>query len=390
MQIVSDKESPFYPGRPVPIEYFVARKKEINIIERTIRQALSGRNENIFISGDRGIGKSSLGGYARYFAEKNYNFIGTHCYLGGVKDINGIIRMIFQRLLQDITDKNIFDKLIEVFKRYIKSINLFGFGIEFTKDSSELQILVDNFIPTLRNIYETIKEHKKGLILILDDLNGVTNLPEFSQFLKSFIDEMATSNIPIPLLLILIGIPERREDMIKHQPSVSRIFNIIDLSPMNEDESKEFFIDTFGKKNINIKKDSLSFMIQLSGGYPMLMHEVGDAVFWVDNDNEIDEKDANEGIIYAAGNIGKKYLQSQVYQALKSRNYLSILRKLGKEPLDKNIRRKDVPKKDLKTFDNFIMRMKNLGIIVETESKGEYRFANQLYHLYIRLESFLS
>ena len=70
MADITPKESPFTPGRPVQPEYFVARIKEIQRLERAIKQTVSGRNENIFITGQRGIGKSSLAGFIKYLAEK--------------------------------------------------------------------------------------------------------------------------------------------------------------------------------------------------------------------------------------------------------------------------------------------------------------------------------
>ena len=292
---ITTKESPFTPGKPVPVEYFIARSKEIERLERAIRQTSSGRNENIFITGERGIGKSSLAGFIRYLAEKEYDFIGAHCFLGGVRDLEGMIRVIFQRLLQETSDRSIFDSLKNVFGKYIKGITLFGVGIEFTTDRSELRTLLDNFLPVMRKVNETIKDHKKGMMLILDDLNGISDISEFAQFLKSFVDELATSRYSLPLLIILVGIPERRENLIRHQPSVARIFDIIDLSPMNEDESKEFFNNMFNKQNISLTSQALSLMVNLSGGFPMLMHEVGDAVFWLDTDNCIDENDAKKG-----------------------------------------------------------------------------------------------
>lgn len=388
---ITTKESPFTPGKPVPVEYFIARSKEIERLERAIRQTSSGRNENIFITGERGIGKSSLAGFIRYLAEKEYDFIGAHCFLGGVRDLEGMIRVIFQRLLQETSDRSIFDSLKNVFGKYIKGITLFGVGIEFTTDRSELRTLLDNFLPVMRKVNETIKDHKKGMMLILDDLNGISDLSEFAQFLKSFVDELATSRYSLPLLIILVGIPERRENLIRHQPSVARIFDIIDLSPMNEDESKEFFNNMFNKQNISLTSQALSLMVNLSGGFPMLMHEVGDAVFWLDTDNCIDENDAKRGILEAAANVGRKYLDPQVYRALRSETYRSILRRIGKLPLGASFQRKDVlekvPDKERKIFDNFLRRIKSLGIISETEMRGEYRFVTQLYHLYVRLEA---
>jgi AAA+ ATPase superfamily predicted ATPase len=388
------KESPFTPGKPVPVEYFVARLKEIGRLERAIKQTLSRRNENIFITGERGIGKSSIARFIRYLAEKEYDFIGTHCFLGSARDLEGMIRLIFQRLLQEVPDKTISDKLKDVFGKYIKGLTLFGVGVEFTTDRSELRAILDNFLPVIRKINETIKDTKKGMILILDDLNGISDIPEFALFFKSFVDELATSRDSLPLLIILVGIPERREDMIKHQPSIARIFDIINLLPMNENESREFFNNMFDKQNISLTPEALSLIVELSGGFPMLMHEVGDAVFWLDKDNSVDKKDAIDGILKAAEIVGGKYLDPQVYRALRSKTYRSILRKIGELPLGTSFQRKDilekVPVNERKTFDNFLQRIKKLGIIIETEIRGEYRFINQLYHLYVGLEALIA
>lgn len=135
---IKTKESPFSPGRPVPVEYFITHHKEIERIERAIRQTATGRNENIFIAGERGIGKSSLAGFARYVAQKEYGLLGSHCFLGGVNTVEGMTGVIFQRLLQDCTDKSIFDRLWGIFSDYAKQLTLFGLSIEFTKDAGKL------------------------------------------------------------------------------------------------------------------------------------------------------------------------------------------------------------------------------------------------------------
>jgi hypothetical protein len=377
----------------VPIDYFIARYDEIQRLERALSQASRGRNENIFVSGPRGIGKSSLAGFMRHLAEKEYGFIAVHSFLGGVNTLEEMIRVIFQRLFRECADKSIFDKLRRLFENFISEVKLFGISVEFTKDKTKLSSLVDNFLPVLCKIYSEIKEeNKKGLLLILDDLNGITDLPAFSQFLKSFIDELATSKKSIPLVLVLVGIPERRGDLIKHQPSVGRIFDIVELSLMSKSESEEFFKHIFEKQNMTVSSESLSMMVQLSGGYPMLMHEVGDAVFWQDSDNHIDEKDARTGIMEAARIIGKKYIDPQISKVLKSRTYASILWKIGKKlPLGSEIKRKEIlknmPDSEQGNLDNFLARIKKLGIIKEAETRGEYQFVNPLYHLYIWYES---
>ena len=393
MAEIITKESPFSPGRPVQPEYFVARTKELDRLERALKQTASGRNENIFITGQRGIGKSSLAGLIRHHAEKEHGFIGAHCYLGGVRTLEEMTGTIFERLFLECADKRVFDKLKNIFDKYISEVRLFGVGIEFTKDTSKLRGLLDNFLPAMRNIYGEVKANdKNGLVLILDDLNGISDVPQFSQFLKSFVDTLATSGKPLPLLLILVGSPERRNDMLKHQPSVARIFDIVELSLMCEDESQDFFQEMFKKQTITIAEKALSLMVKLSGGYPMLLHEVGDAVFWQDTDNHISESDARQGIMEAARIVGRKYIDTKISKVLRSETYSSILWQMGKKlPVGATFRRQELLKavgeKEKKNLDNFLNRIKKLGLIDDAEVRGEYTFVNPLYHLYLWFEA---
>jgi len=394
MTEISTKESPFTPGRPVQPEYFVARIKEIQRLDRAIRQTVSGRNENVFITGARGIGKSSLAGFVRHLAEKEYGLIGSHCYLGGVRSLDEMIAAAFQQLLQDCTDKSLFEKLTKIFGDYITGLKLFGMGVEFTKDKSKLVRLVDNFLPALRKIYDEAKGNgKKGLLLILDDLNGISNVPQFSQFLKSFVDTLATSGQPLPLLLLLVGLPERRFELIEHQPSVARIFDVVDLPPMSPDESKDFFSNMFGKCGVTVADRAMSVMVELSGGFPMLLHEVGDAVFWLDVDGHISEADARKGINEAARIVGNKYVHPKISKVLRSETYSSILWRIGKKlPLGATFKRQELlmanaPEKEGRNLDNFLSKIKKLGIMRDGEARGEYMFVNPLYHLYIWYEA---
>lgn len=390
--MISKDRSPFTPGVPVPVEYFVGRLPEIERLEQAIKQCTSGRNENRFLTGERGIGKSSLARFARVIAQREYSFIGAHCYLDAEQTLDGACAYILKRLLEELPDKSLLERAKKAFERYIKSVDLLGVNIEFSRDTHDLASLRSNFLPNLWRLLERIQPDKKGMVLILDDLNGISKVPEFAHFLKSLIDEMATSQRgPLPLLLMLVGVEERRTDLARAQPSLPRIFQVIELAPMSDEETQEFFIKAFCTVGYKVDEQATQMMVSRSGGLPMLMHEIGDATFWVDQDGQIDTQDALAGIDQAAENVGRKYLEPQVYQAIRSKAYLSILRRIGKMPFTLEIKRSELLKKlskDEKTkLDNFLRKMCNLGVLQAGEGQGEYRFANQLYRLYISLEA---
>jgi hypothetical protein len=73
---------------------------------------------------------------------------------------------------------------------------------------------------------------------------------------------------------------------------------------------------------------------------------------------------------------------------LKSEVFPSILWQVAEIlPIGSSFRRQDIIKKlsdrEKKNIDNFLSRMTQRGIIEEGQGRGEYRFVNPLYHLYV-------
>ncbi|MGO9914690.1 MAG: hypothetical protein ACLQIB_08255 [Isosphaeraceae bacterium] len=88
--------------------------------------------------------------------------------------------------------------------------------------------------------------------------------------------------------------------------------------------------------------------------------------------------------------MGRKYVETGVYNALKSKTYHSILSKLGK--LSKTEFSRDELAADLtfdeaKKIDNFLPRLKKLTVIRPGEVAGEYAFNIRMYQVYITLKT---
>ena len=202
-------------------------------------------------------------------------------------------------------------------------------SIGFSPQKDNLEHLVRNFPQAMEMLISKIKEEKKALLIVLDDLDGLTGTAEFAKWYKSFADEIATNFNSFPLTFMLVGLPSMMDNLTDLQPSLMRIFRIIELNNLSNDEGAEFFEKAFQKANIEIDDETLKTLVMFSSGLPVIMQEIGDAVFLIKSDNKIDHDDAIQGILIAAKRIGKKYLDPQVYRALRSNSYHSILRKLA-------------------------------------------------------------
>ena len=389
--------SPFTPGVTVPIEFFIGRTDEIQKIIASIKKSIAlSTVERLFVLGERGIGKSSICKFARLVAERDLSILGLHVFLGGVTTLEEMVHRIFDRLLRENTDKPWYEKIKKILGNHIKQLDIFGLTVEFSASNQELERAVNDFIPALKNLLRQLAPDKKGILLILDDFNGLATSERFANWFKSIIDELSISSDPISIVFIFVGLPERRQQLIRSQPSLDRVFEIIKITKFSQVETVDFYKRAFNKVNVSIKDEALQLLARYSGGYPVLMHELGDAVFKIDTDGVIDRDDTLQGIIQAAQIIGAKYIEPNISAAIRSEHYQGILHKIAEGSVESKFTRKNVSSRlnneEIKVFDNFLRRMEKLGLIRKDREHGagSYEFTSELHYLFFWLQTVVS
>ncbi len=389
------EESPFTPGRPVPATAFSGREDLVRELVDTARSACRGRFRIAYISGERGIGKSSLARMVCHIAERDLQMATAYAPLGGIDDLHGLVRRALLGIAQSSVNKSWMDGVMDAFGQQIKTVGAFGVKFELNMPKDDLQGIADDFANQMGGLLGKIGGGRKGLMLVLDDMNGLAENAAFSHWLKSMVDGVAVSGREEPpVFLLLAGLEDRRRQMISHNESVARIFQpTLFVKPWTKEETRVFFEEGFRKGEVALDQDNyldwcLDWCVAYSGGLPMLAQEIGHAVW-----KRIKE-DANpvEGIRDAAEAIGRQYLEPSVVHALHSDRYRAILRKIGSnlamtDTFSKNELREKIglSTEEVKALNNFIARMRKLGALLldqESGSKGVYRFPSLLHRLY--------
>ena len=388
---MNPETSLFRPGQPVPIEFFVGRIREIERLRSMVKAGTQGKFRIGFVSGERGIGKSSLASFVRHLSEHESQVAGCHVFLGGVEDLKEMLRRTFDRLLKESMDKPWHEQIKEFFGNHVRKVGLFGITLELNLQDSDLSTLAHDFVPTVTRLLDSLKGHKSTLFLILDDIDGLAGSEVFANWLKSTVDEISTSQRKMPLCILVVGLEERRRALVSKQPSLGRVFELIDIAPWSDDEAAEFYRHSFDSANATVAATDIHQLVRFTGGLPILAHEIGDAVWRTARGLEIDSREVREGILTAAELIGWKLVQPQVFRAICSERYRSILRKRS-GALRMRFRRSELMGRlsgnERKVMDNFLQRMKRLGALeTDPETKGGYRFPNLLHTLYFRMES---
>ncbi|MBI4646946.1 MAG: ATP-binding protein, partial [Bacteroidia bacterium] len=259
---ITKGQSPFYPGQPVPLELFTGRQNEILRIERALNQVALGKPQSIFLTGEYGIGKSSLAGVMRHVAEKNYNLFAMQVMLGEATTIDELSEKTIESVLNSEFYEHSWTEKIRTFlAKYIGEQSIFGITLKLDELKKDAPNLSRGFLPFFRKILKEFSGNKvKGIFLVFDELNGITKNPQFAYFIKNLIDENALSRQPVPILIMLCSVPERRKEMIKHHQPIDRIFEIIKIEPFNDDETKKFFLRAFDKVNYSITENAFDWL----------------------------------------------------------------------------------------------------------------------------------
>lgn len=397
MADISKGKSPFYPGQPVPVEFFTGRTAQIErIITRGVSQVANGKPVAMFIQGEYGIGKSSIAGFTQWIAEKDYGLHSVYAPLGGAQNIEDVGAAVLAAVVRSgVFDPNKSERLRNWLAKYIGKQELYGFTLNLEALRNDGPTLATPFgiLGFFSEVRERLKESGiRGVFLVLDEINGIASESQFAHFIKGLVDTNAMSRSPLPLFLMVCGVEDRRREMIqKHQP-VDRIFDIVEINPMSPQEMAEFFTKAFSSVQITIDSAAMETMIHYSAGFPKIMHLVGDAAYWTDKDGTIDRMDALSAVLNAAEEVGKKYVDQQVYKELRSDDYRSILAKIAKMGPDvmtftKTQVASDLTTSEARKFNNFLQRMKRLNVIRSGNTKGEYLFNLRMVRLYIWLDS---
>ena len=375
----------------MPIEYFIGRVREVKRLRGMVKASTQGKFRIGFVSGERGIGKSSLASFVRHLSEHENQVAGCHVFLGGVQDLKEMLRRTFDRLLKESMDKPWHEQIKNFFGNNVRRVGLFGVTLELSLQDSDLSTLAHDFVPTVKRLLDEIQDQKSALFLVLDDINGLAGSEVFANWLKSTVDEISTSQQKMPLCILVVGLEERRQELVSRQPSLARVFEVINIAPWSDDEAMDFYRNSFDSVGAKIAATDLRQLVQFTGGVPILAHEIGDAVWQTARGLEIDSREVRQGILTAAELIGWKLVQPQVFRAICSERYRSILRKRS-GALRMRFRRSELMERlsdnERKVMDNFLRRMKRLGALeTDPEVKGGYRFPNLLNTLYFWMES---
>lgn len=385
-----DRESPFQPGKPVSPYYFKGRHSSIKKIIRYYNNARHCDVQHFFLTGKKGMGKTSLAEFVKQYLEDNHNALGVYVSNKGIESLEDLVTSIFEAFLNKV-DKGFFKKGFESLFGSIESVEFKSTKIRFKPDSETSKDLVASFHYVLNDLIQEFDDYD-CIFLIIDDINGLSEQDEFVNWYKRFADTIEVDDsFDLPLYVLFAGYPEKFDNLILHDLSFGRIFHHEEINNLDDCDVYDFFKNAFDSVDMRCEDDALDILVLFSQGSPLMMQHIGDAVFWQADGEIITKEDATIGVLNAANELGSKQIRPDLNR-IESKHYLNILLKLGKHRIyhfQKSELEQYLSTDESDVLSSFLSKMLKIGILnsVGVKNSGEYEFSNILYFTYFMIKS---
>ncbi len=402
--------NPFKPNSPVSTGMFAGRLKEIQLLEQALHQTKNGYPNNFLVTGERGIGKSSLMMILKDFSSGNYdslahgrfNFITINGTISERTDLVTLIKLIELNIKRELSKVEAIRSFLNTTWDFVQRVKVFDSGIDKGTTVEQPDLVINEFAHSLSETCKRIinpekgEESKDGILIILDEADNSSDSLHLGYFLK-VVTELLQQNGCSRVMFVIVGLPEVVEKLMKSHESSLRIFNQIKIKEL-ETNDRLYVIDRGleeGNK-INVEKNSItdeakSYISTLSEGYPHFIQQFAYSAFDFNSDGEISKDDVLNGAFNDGGAldaIGARYYASDFHSKIKSDEYRQVLTIMA-ENMNSWVKKSEIAKSftgSSAVLTNALAALTQRKIILQNDSvRGEYRLQQRGFAIWIKI-----
>jgi Cdc6-like AAA superfamily ATPase len=404
--------NPFQPNSPVSPGMFVGRGRELLALEQALVQARAGQPKHFMLTGERGIGKTSLLDYIRDVArgdfapdDEKFKFLVVDVVVEKTTTRASLARKI-QRCLDRELGKT------ERARGYLKKAWSFATRLEIASTSiadavapSTDEDLLDEFAYSLAETASRVCSDRvepglfdaqyDGVLICMDEVDRAPATLDLGALLKTLLERLQRRDCT-NVMFGLAGLPETRDVLRSSHPSVLRIFDDLPLERLDPVEASQVvdkclaLANEKNKVQTTIDEDAKKLLAALSEGYPHFIQEYGYAAFARDKDGVIAEDDVMFGAFGPGGAlraIGERYYRDDFYNRIQKDSYRQVLRIMA-DKLDGWVTKEDIRNRftgTAKTLANALQALRDRNIVLSKEGdRGIYRLQQKGFAFWIK------
>ena len=269
---------------------------------------------NFMITGERGIGKSSLLMYLTFLARGLIPVGGqTLRFLVIDTDIDkntsqlGLIKKIELGLRNELSESETARGFLSDAWSFLQRIE--AGGVKIKPDESETldEVVLEEFSYSLAKTAKRLCEdpdnsplfgaHYDGILILIDEADNASDQLDIGTFTKLLLERLQRRGCS-RLMLGLAGLSDLRGRLVSSHPSSLRLFEELPLGRLSDSEVQSVVTLCLEQANTNnpqpvtiITEDARYRLAVFAEGYPHFIQQFGSSAFATDTDNVIDFND---------------------------------------------------------------------------------------------------
>jgi hypothetical protein len=406
------KINPFRPNSPINPGMFVGRLRELNALEAALLQTRASQPKNFMVTGERGIGKTSLLDYIRYVANGDIKLAsGALRFLVIATDVQpsttqiSLIQRIERGFDRALTQTEQARSFLREAWEFIRRLEVGG--VKLREDAAlEPEVILDDFAYSVAKVTKRLCDSSTapslfgttydGVLLLIDECDKASKDLDIGAFLKLLLERVQRHDC-YRFMVGIAGLDNLRDVLYVSHESSLRLFDELRLDRLSTDEVHaviDVCLRTANQTNaakVSIDEEGRTALVELSEGYPHFIQQLGFCAFEQDDDGVITNEDVTRGAVGNRGaldRIGDRYYRDDFYNRIQKDSYRRVLRIMA-DKLDDWITKQEIRAqfagKDT-TLDNAIHALRSRNIIQSKEgARGVYRLQNKAFALWIKL-----
>lgn len=384
---------PFFPNRPVDDpNRFEGRKAKVDEIIDAFFQTSNSNPSHSIVTGERGIGKSSLLFQSSLLASGNQSLAIKFDFPADETKFNfhtAWVDCVSAQTLENLIE-SILSELQGSLQAYIKGwsleIDIASFVKLSKKEEKEKSIsnLVSQFVGEIDGVNrELVKKGKDGLIIFIDEIDRLDPAIGIATFLKLATEKMSRIGLK-KVMFFCAGIKGAVQQMGTEHASILRTLKDIPIDRFDDAELKDILKDGFNKVGATYDNEVLDKCATFSSGFPEPIHLIGSEILTVSEDDHLDSSDFDKAKKKVVTEVRKNSLETKLKGA-GSGKYQLILEAMADCEME-NVQNEFISTKIGYPQNQYSTNMSNLvdkGVIYKV-NRGVYAFVDPLLKEYIK------
>ena len=281
------KLNPFNPQQPAKPNFFVGREQEIKTFNNFLFQTINSSPMNMSITGDRGMGKTSLLiKFEQIAREQNCLTLRISNYEGSVNNILELSDFLVDNIEAEILSRSPVQKTLEEIKKFFNElspeISYGDLSISLRRQKAVIQDIISK---KLIGIWNKIKRDYKAIVILIDEGETLEKIEALTFLREIFQKIQATCNY----MLVLAGKLNFPEKMSETFSPLNRFFPTQRLKPFSHNYMDNYIAERLSNSGVIVQNSALKRIENQSEGHPCVLVSI---CYWVfdsltENENNI-------------------------------------------------------------------------------------------------------